>query len=1007
MAREKITRYVIDKYKEGYTFEKIKESLVKSNFSPELVDQVIHEVKINDMIDIIEKKKEVGYKEEAIKKLLETFGYSSEDIKKATEHSRLNEKAKHSTKSSDEGGGDGFLDLDDSGNSGVQTISYSVNKTSQENPVQEEMPKEAQDSQSKKDKDKDKDKEESQNPNETEKSTSDSSAQNSDNQTNKSDSVEEKSSSENTSSSQDTKISSTGPSFFDSIKNKTKKAFDAIKNFLGSIDFSSLKKLNAYHYMIIGFVFITIIVSVIFVLIDFEDEPEVKEPELPHFSLDAPKTELRPGSLFNYSVILDEPPEEDGQVIIEFSIVCDDTGETVLSKRDTSNILSLEQEEFSFSIDENIPPGNYTLKKVIFDNVKRREFEGNFTVEKSYEELCEDCPEGQVCFEGSCCEPETCITLGYECGKADDGCGTELDCGDCLDGEVCQEGRCVGEAGSCKNNETVTWTDETEEGSDCGPVSFGDRYTVEGETKEVNYSNDYRGEATFECIEGSWEFVEGSCLEPDYNLFIEVEGEGTTTPEFGLHRYFEGETVEITAEAADGWEFEGFDGDCSGSSCSLVMDEDKEVSVTFVEEPEDCDMEVTVSWSDGSSTGNDCGPVSFGEGMASHGQEETVSFSEDEYDGSATYECFDGSWDFIEGTCDVECTRYDHEKCYDGDVYWYDSCGNKDTVSAICSYGCEDGECLEEEIEYTLSIDITGQGTTSPETGSHTYGEGEPVEITAEAADGWEFKEWTGDCSGSGDCEVTMDEDKQVNAVFEEEEVDEYELEIVVDGEGSTDPQEGTHKYEEGENVVITAEAEDGWEFKEWTGDCSGSGDCEVTMDEDKQVNAVFEEEEVDEYELEIGVDGEGSTDPQEGTHKYEEGENVLITAEAEDGWEFKEWTGDCSGSGDCEVTMDEDKQVTAVFVEEVDEYELDVSVEDESEGSTDPEEGTYTYNKGETVLITAIPGDGWEFKEWDGEGSATECDGKNEKDCTFTINEDSSLKAHFIEIEENGEGED
>ena len=891
LAKEKITRYVIENNKNGYSFEKIKETLIKINFSPELIDQVIHEVKINNVINIIEDKKKIGYKKEAIEKLLETFGYSSEDIKKAMAHSDLNENAKqtntNSDKQEDDSKPDGSkdegvksssleeeLNIDEEPiNSEKKSRTKSSNENAKkENSIEKDSSKEnsygsdfglpdnsggekdlydnSKESTSNESESHKKKESKTKSPNENAKNENsvekDSSKENSygsdfglpdnsgdekdlydnskESTSNESESHKKKESKTksskgnvkkenpilnlsvlsesskpdaNTSSQEEpesdivskssgTKLSLLDYPFFDSIKSYTKKALNSIKDFSKSLDFSRLNKHNDYYYIIIGFVFITLIFSAVFIFIDIEnntgDEPEVRgEPNIPDFSLVIRNKEIKAGSSINYSLLFEELPEGDDPFIVELSIVSIDTGDILLSKRDTKNILSLEKEEFSFLIGNDTPPGNYTLKKEIFDTVERREFEKNLTIKKTDDksvevgddgdEVCEEeCSDEEVCFEGSCCEPETCITLGFECGKADDSCGNELDCGDCLRGEVCEEGICVGLTGSCKNNETVTWSNDSGKGDDCGPVDFDGRYTADGDTQDVTYSNNFRGEATFECIEGSWKFVKGSCIEIDYNLLLNVEGEGSTNPESGLNWYFEGETVEITAEAADGWEFVRFSGDCSGSSCSLEMDEDKEVSVIFSEKPEECNLEYTVSWGDGTDISSNCGPVSLGEGMVSHGQQETISFSNDEYEGSATYECSNGTWEFVEGTCDMDCNSQDYKSCHHGDVYWYDSCGNREDLAEECNHGCEDAGCLEEEVEYTISIDITGQGTTNPNEGTNTYEEGEVVEIIATPEDGWEFLEWAGDCSGSGDCEVTMDGNKEITAFFAEDE---------------------------------------------------------------------------------------------------------------------------------------------------------------------------------------------------------------------------------------------
>jgi hypothetical protein len=46
--------------------------------------------------------------------------------------------------------------------------------------------------------------------------------------------------------------------------------------------------------------------------------------------------------------------------------------------------------------------------------------------------------------DGECvCTPSTCVSLSYQCGAPDDGCGTPLNCGDCDGAGVCTDGRCA------------------------------------------------------------------------------------------------------------------------------------------------------------------------------------------------------------------------------------------------------------------------------------------------------------------------------------------------------------------------------------------------------------------------------------------------------------------------------------------------------------------------------------------------------------------------------------
>ncbi len=74
-----------------------------------------------------------------------------------------------------------------------------------------------------------------------------------------------------------------------------------------------------------------------------------------------------------------------------------------------------------------------------------------------------------------------------------------------------------------------------------------------------------------------------------------------------------------------------------------------------------------------------------------------------------------------------------------------------------------------------------------------------------------------------------------------------YELKVTTQGQGEVeiDPEKKT--YEEGEEVTLTVSAEEGWKFKEWTGDVSessGEKEITITMDGDKEITAVFKEKE-------------------------------------------------------------------------------------------------------------------------------------------------------------------
>jgi len=72
------------------------------------------------------------------------------------------------------------------------------------------------------------------------------------------------------------------------------------------------------------------------------------------------------------------------------------------------------------------------------------------------------------------------------------------------------------------------------------------------------------------------------------------------------------------------------------------------------------------------------------------------------------------------------------------------------------------------EITHTLTMQVNGSGSVTPAVGTHSYGGGAVVGITAVPGDGWQFESWSGDVAdpNSATTTVTMDSSKSVTANF-------------------------------------------------------------------------------------------------------------------------------------------------------------------------------------------------------------------------------------------------
>jgi hypothetical protein len=239
---------------------------------------------------------------------------------------------------------------------------------------------------------------------------------------------------------------------------------------------------------------------------------------------------------------------------------------------------------------------------------------------------------------------------------------------------------------------------------------------------------------------------------------------------------------------------------------------------------------------------------------------------------------------------------------------------------------------------FTLTVSKSGQGTgtvTSAPVGincgvdcDESYLTGTSVTLTATASADAFFAGWSGACSGTGACVVTMTNVKSVGATFNRR----YTLTVSKDpagtGNGSVTSNPAgitcgvdcTEDYNSGTSVTLTAAAAAGSYFSNWSGACSGSGTCAVPMTAATSVVAKFNV--IQSFTLTVTKSGAGTVISNPAgvncgatcQYGYDAGTVVTLTPTAPSGQYFSNWTGACSGNGVCSVTMTANTTVGAVF---------------------------------------------------------------------------------------------
>lgn len=268
------------------------------------------------------------------------------------------------------------------------------------------------------------------------------------------------------------------------------------------------------------------------------------------------------------------------------------------------------------------------------------------------------------------------------------------------------------------------------------------------------------------------------------------------------------------------------------------------------------------------------------------------------------------------------------------------------------------------------------------------------VKLTAKPVAGSVFAGWTGACSGTAStCTVTMNDAASVGATFT---LTHHTLSVTRNGTSTgsvTSTLAGINcgttcsklmPVDSLLTLVPTPVAESA--FTGWTGACTGTDPCTVTMSQPRVVAATFTRTH---YTLTVARVGTGSvlSDPAGidcgTTCKSSQPINstVTLTAVPADGMRLSGWSGSgCSGTGTCTVTMSAARSVTATFVRIT--YPLEITRTGSGAVVSSPSAiscgstCTKPFNSGTTVTLTATPASGWTFSGWSGacSGAARTC---------------------------------
>lgn len=241
----------------------------------------------------------------------------------------------------------------------------------------------------------------------------------------------------------------------------------------------------------------------------------------------------------------------------------------------------------------------------------------------------------------------------------------------------------------------------------------------------------------------------------------------------------------------------------------------------------------------------------------------------------------DYGWRFVGWKCLIE--GLDHEQ-------YVDYPGALDTTIEMAENTVYITAVYEKTM-YELTIQVDGEGEIDPFVGTKKYQKGTRVTLAPLPEDGYNFHGWEG--PDADDIQVNtiyMDSDKRIIALFT---IDTVELKVESTEGGETSP-EGRIAVQTNTNVDLVAISEVGYDFVEWQGSNnivdpqSRSTYIEIN-EEDEKIEAIFEAGEIC---IEIKTVGPGTTEPEPAVYCFDVGENIQLTAVAEEEAEFIGWTG-------------------------------------------------------------------------------------------------------------------
>ena len=311
-------------------------------------------------------------------------------------------------------------------------------------------------------------------------------------------------------------------------------------------------------------------------------------------------------------------------------------------------------------------------------------------------------------------------------------------------------------------------------------------------------------------------------------------------------------------------------------------------------------------------------------------------------------------------------TTYTFNSLSDGQTYYFVATAYN-LARFESSYSNEISKIIPVSTQtFTLSVSKAGSGTVSSSPAgitcgsdcSESYNSGASITLTATPDASSTFTGWSGACTGSGTCSVTMNGAKNVTATFN---LKTYTITASAGNGGSISPSGTIVNYGGSQSFTITPDTN--YTVGNVVVDGVSAGSVSTynfaNVSANHTISASFTA--VQQNSLNVTKSGTGTgvvtsspagiTCGSDCTELYTPSAVVTLAATPDSGSTFGGWSGACTGSGTCTLTMDAAKSVSPLFQTN----SLTITASAGNGGGISPS-GTVTVNYGGSQNFTITP---------------------------------------------------